>query len=158
MSLIEILKGKIAQNSGLDAQNVDLRKQLAATVKEKQRLNNINAGLNSALEVAELKLEENLEDLTQKEAEVTALSSQLVAAQSDVVAHTFTIDNLKNRLKNEVTEKQSAIESLMNARNHIESLEGELEAAQNQIESLTAELKAALAQKAVEKSEPEGFQ
>ena len=109
LSLIEILKGKIAQNSGLDAQNVDLRKQLAATVKEKQRLNNINAGLNSALEVAELKLEENLEDLTQKEAEVTALSSQLVAAQSDVVAHTFTIDNLKNRLKNEVTEKQSAI-------------------------------------------------
>ena len=45
----------------------------------------------------------------------------------------------------------------MNARNHIESLEGELKAAQNQIESLTAELKAALAQKAVEKSEPEGF-
>lgn len=155
---IEILEGKIAQNSGLDTQNVDLRKQLAATVKEKQLLNNINAGLNSALEVAELKLEENLEDLTQKEAEVTALSSQLVAAQSAVVTHSSTIDDLKNRLKNEVIEKQSAIELLMNARNQIESLVGELEAAQNQIESLTAELKAALAQKAVETSEPEGFQ
>ena len=140
-SQIEILEGKVSQNSGVDTQNAELRRQLAAAERERKRLDNINTGLNSALDVAELKSEVQLEELTQKGVEITALSSELVAAQSDAAELSAKIVDLENRLNTEMGAKQAAIAEL-NAK----------------IESLTAELETAREQKADEPREPEGFQ
>ena len=138
---IDNLKGTISKNSGIDAQNADLREQLAAANEERQRLNNINADLNSALDIAEQNLGAHLRDLSEKERKVQALSTQLVAAQGEATKLSGKIVDLENRLESEMGEKQAAIAEL-NA----------------QIESLTAELETALEQKADEPAKPEGFQ
>ena len=138
---IDNLKGIISKNSGIDAQNADLREQLAAANEERQRLNNINAGLNSALDIAEQNLEVHLKDLIEKERKVQALSTQLVAAQGEATKLSGKIVDLENRLESEMGEKQAALAEL-NA----------------QIEALTAELETALEQKADEPAKPEGFQ
>ena len=135
---IAILEDKMSQ---VDTQNADLRRQLAAATRDQARLTNIIAGLNSALDVAELKSETHLEEVTEKEAEVVALSSQLSAALNEATNLGSKVADLENRLDSELSAKQLAIAEL-NA----------------QIESLTAELKTALEQKADEAVEPEGFQ
>ena len=135
---IAILEDKMSQ---VDTQNADLRRQLAAATRDQARLTNIIAGLNSALDVAELKSETLLEEVTEKEAEVVALSSQLSAALNEATNLGSKIADLENRLDSELGAKQLAIAEL-NA----------------QIESLTAELETALEQKADEAVEPEGFQ
>ena len=135
---IVILEEKMSQ---VDTQNVDLRRQLAASTREQARLTNVIAGLNSALDVAELKSETHLDEVTQKEAEIAALSSQLSAALNEASNLSSKIADLENRLESEMGAKQAAIAEL-NA----------------QIETLTAQLETALEQKANEPAEPEGFQ
>lgn len=140
-SQIDVLEGRIAQNIGIELQNSDLRSQLAAAKREQQQLNNINAGLNSALDVAELESEAQLEDLIRKESEVRALSSQLIAAQGEAATLFSKVSDLESRLAREMEVKHAEIAEL-----------------NTQIKSLKEELSAVRKLPKAEDAEPKGFE
>lgn len=119
----------------------EINGKLTSAELEEKRLSNVIAKLNSSLEVAEQNSKQNLIDLTQKERELSVLSSKLTAAQDDATSLTLKVINLETQLSSTMSSKDARIE--------------ELEA---KITNLSDELKAALEQKAVEMSESQGFQ